>query len=56
MDQHWLETMATQHALASLSDDPGQFRRQDPMLALLNQCHRARSGQDEGMNYMTVKF
>jgi hypothetical protein len=55
MDQHWLAAMATQHTLAAMSDQPGQFR-QDPLLALINQARRARSRQDDGMNYLTVPF
>jgi len=56
MDDHTLDTFAAQHLLCKLSDDrPGQFR-QDPMLALINQAYRARTGEDEGMSYLTVPF
>jgi hypothetical protein len=55
MDQHWLETMHSQHALASLSDRPGQFR-QNPMRALFDQAQRAQSGQDEGLDYLHMPF
>jgi len=48
--------MATQHVLAGMSDNPVQFR-QDPMMALLNQAYRARSGQDDGqIPYLSVPF
>jgi hypothetical protein len=54
--QHWFETMATQHVLAGMSDNPVQFR-QDPMMALLNQAYRARSGQDDvQIPYLSVPF
>jgi hypothetical protein len=55
MDERMFATMVTQHALAGLSDRPGQFR-QDPFNALLNQCYRARSGQEDGMNYLSMPF
>ncbi|MBZ4561455.1 hypothetical protein GBO17_21810 [Mycobacterium avium subsp. hominissuis] len=50
-----LVALATHHALDGMSDHPGQLR-QDPMTALLNQCHRARAGQDAGMDYMHCPF
>lgn len=54
--QRYSEAIATQRTLQGMSDDPGQYRRQDPMMALINQCHRARSGHDGGMEYLTVPF
>ncbi|BCP00697.1 hypothetical protein MINTM018_34660 [Mycobacterium intracellulare] len=54
--QRYSETMASQRTLQGMSDEPGQYRRQDPMMQLINQCHRARSGQDGGMEYLTVPF
>lgn|GEM_PF-3092279 len=51
--QHWLDTMATQQALAALSDDPGQFRR-DPMSALLRQAWNERFGRSD--DYLNWKF
>lgn len=56
MQQHRFATMATHHAFMGMSDQPGQFRQQDPMMAMLNQAHRARTGQDEGFNAMEVPF
>jgi hypothetical protein len=46
-----------QEMLIGISDCPGQSS-QDPMLALIDQAHQARSGQDErnGVSYMTVPF
>ncbi len=42
-------TIVAQQTIISLSDDPRQFH-QDPMVALLNQAHRAKTGQgDVGM-------
>ncbi|ORV61488.1 hypothetical protein AWC03_09830 [Mycobacterium europaeum] len=56
MQQHRFATMATHHAFMGMSDQPGQHRQQDPMIQLINQCHRARTGHDGGMNYMHVPF
>jgi hypothetical protein len=53
--QQQFATLATHHVLDGMSDQPAQFR-QDPMTALLNQCHRARRGHDNGIDYMTVPF
>ncbi len=54
--QHWFETMGAQRTLFGMSDCPGQFR-QDPMMALINQAHRAKTGQDSvGLDYLTVPF
>lgn len=55
MQQHRYATTATHHALDGMSEQPDQFRR-DPMLALLDAAHQARSGQDGGFNAMTVPF
>lgn len=46
----------TQQCLAGMSDEPGHGRQRDPMLRLLDAAHRAQSGQDAGMNYLTVPF
>jgi len=47
--------MAAQQTMMGMSDQPGQFRP-EPMLALMNQAWRARSGQDDGMNYQAIPF
>jgi hypothetical protein len=49
------EAVAAQQMMCGLSDRPGQFR-QDPMQALINQARRARSGQDDGLSYLTMPF
>jgi hypothetical protein len=49
------DAVAAQRMMCSFSDRPGQVR-QDPMQALINQAHRARSGQDEGVSYLTCPF
>ncbi len=54
--EHWLDNMATHQTLSGMSDQPRQQLRQDPMQALINQAHRARSGQDEGISYLTCPF
>jgi hypothetical protein len=54
--QHHLNTMANHHMLAGLSDNPRQFRGEDPMSALFRQCWREKCGHRDGMNYMTVPF
>jgi hypothetical protein len=53
--QRQMGAIAAQDALIDISDNPGQFR-QGPMMALINQAYRARSGQDDGMSYLTVPF
>lgn len=54
--QRYIETTATQRTLQGLSDDDPRRFRQDPLMALINQAHQARSGHDGGMNYMSVPF
>jgi len=49
------DAIAAQRMMCDLSDRPGQFR-QDQMQALINQAHRARSRQDEGISYLTCPF
>lgn len=36
--QRYNETIDTQRALQGMSGDPGRCRRQDPMMALINQA------------------
>ncbi len=50
------DAVTTQQCLAGMSDEPGHGRQRDPMLRLLDAAHRAQSGQDGGMNYLTVPF
>jgi hypothetical protein len=52
--QRLMNSALTQRTLQSMSEEPAP--RQEPMRALMNQCYRAWSGQDDGMNFMTVKF
>jgi hypothetical protein len=54
--RHELQTLQAQHMLAGMSDNPQQFRGEDPMSALLKQCWREKYGHSGGMDYMTVKF
>ncbi len=54
--QRYYEAVATQRTLQGMGDEPGQHRRQDPLMALISQAHRARTGQDGGFNAMTVPF
>jgi hypothetical protein len=54
-ERHLDAAIASQRTLMGMSDHPGQFR-QDPMMAMINQAHRAQSGEDEGMNYLTMPF
>lgn len=54
--QHRLNTTATHRMMAGLSDNPKQFRGEDPFSALYRQCWREKYGQRDGMNYMTVPF
>jgi hypothetical protein len=49
------DAVAAQQMMCSFSDRPGQFR-QDPMQALINQAHRARNGQGDGMDYLHIPF
>lgn len=49
------DALAGQQLMCGLSDNPGQFR-EPPMWRLLQQCQRARQGDDGGMSYMTVPF
>lgn len=53
--QYWMDSLAVHQTLLGLSDGPGRFRR-DPMMALINQAHQARIGQDEPRCYMTMPF
>lgn len=54
--QRMTDAVTTQQCLAGMSDEPGHGRQRDPMLRLLDAAHRAQSGQDGGMNYLTVPF
>ncbi|MEY8015259.1 hypothetical protein [Mycobacterium servetii] len=55
--QRYIETTALQGALQGMSDDDPRRRfRHDPLMALINQAHRARTDHDGGMNYMSVPF
>jgi hypothetical protein len=54
--QPHLNAMATQYMLAGMSDNPRQFRGEDPMAALFKQCWREKYGHRDGMSYMTVPF
>jgi hypothetical protein len=53
MQRHRLATMSAHHALGMSDHHGGQY---DPWTALLESCRRARSGDGEGMSYMTVPF
>jgi hypothetical protein len=54
--QRQFETMAAHQALSGMSDRPGGQSRQDPWQALINQTRRARSNEEDGLQYLTMPF
>jgi len=54
MQRHLIATMSAHHALRDMSDHHGG--QYDPWTALLESCRRARSGDGEGIAYLTVPF
>ncbi|SPM29953.1 hypothetical protein [Mycobacterium terramassiliense] len=53
--KRWTEATAAQRLMIGMSDRPGQFR-QDPMMALINQAHRATQSSHDGIDYMSTPF
>ncbi len=50
------DTMAMQHLLAAMTDNPARFAER-PFAALIKQCHDARDGSDGGgLHYFEVPF
>jgi hypothetical protein len=50
--QHLMDSMRAQQTLMDMSDQP----HRDPWRAMMTQAYRARSGQDEGISYLTCPF
>ena len=55
VQQREADSMRTQETLMGMSDQPQQFR-QNQFQALLDKCHRAQRGDDEGLSYLTMPF
>jgi hypothetical protein len=53
-DNFW-NALVTQNTLIGLSDRPGLFR-EVPLSGIVKQAWRARSGQDDGIEYLKVPF